>query len=181
MKLFTFTTTLVILAILNINLCAQGLGPPLEDDDVGFADLNNKFIRNMKVLTPLLDEDAAVKLMDALVGQASGLSRFYQSKNADTQRENILKKTEDSLTKKTLRSSDIEKIEKLRKALRKRDPDNQFSNASQQVLLTSEALNKTLDQIFTNDPQQKDIIRITKKHIQLYRSAIFKLRQGLNL
>jgi len=176
MKIFLKFFFIVSFLSITHHLAAQVLAPNRDNEDVTFSDLNEKFIRNMKVLVTLINDPETQKSMDAVIGQAGALGRFYNSKNTDSKREKMLKRSEDMTSKESLSKNDFIKMQKMRNDLREMDPDNTFGKGSEQIMKTIEALQKNLNQSYTPNNQDKDVIRITRQHLSFYTSALSKLR-----
>jgi regulator of sirC expression with transglutaminase-like and TPR domain len=74
-----------------------------------------------------------------------------------------------------LSDSDQRKLQKAEDDLRRLDPDGQFNKAKTQVQKTVNELQRNLGQIYTQDSDQKDLIRIIRQHLTFYNSALSKL------
>jgi hypothetical protein len=154
---------------------AQEEASAKENDDTGFAEVSEKFVRNMKLLSTLMLEPESQKMMQAVIGQSDDLVRIYRSGNADSKRESKLRRKEIMTERDGLSDSDQRKLQKAEDDLRRLDPDGQFNKAKTQVQKTVSELQRNLGQIYTQDSDQKDLIRIIRQHLTFYNSALSKL------
>jgi hypothetical protein len=156
-------------------LPAQVLTPSVEEAEVGFSEVSDKFVRNMKLLSTLIQEKESVKLMNAVTGQAVSLGILYRSGNSDTRREEVLKRKDMMLERDKLKDADQKRLLKMAEELRKMDPDGEFIKGKNQVMQTAMELQKNLGLIYTTDIAQKDLIRIVQQHVNFYTACLSKL------
>jgi hypothetical protein len=146
-----------------------------ETAEVGFSEVSDKFIRNMKLLATLMQEPESQKTMNAVIGQATDLAGLYRSKNAGARREDMLKRKDMMSERESLKDSDQKRLQKIQDELRKLDPEDDFGKGKSQVMQTVGELQKQLGLIYTNDSDQKDLIRIIRQHLSFYSSSLGKL------
>lgn len=156
-------------------LFAQGLNTTTQNEEVGFSEVSEKFIRNMKLLSTLMLEPESQKMMQAVIGQATDLGALYRSKNAGSRREDALKRKDMMTERDSLKESDQKRLQKIQDDLRKLDPEGEFGQGKSQVMRTVGELQKHLGLIYTNDSDQKDLIRIIRQHLNFYTSSLGKL------
>jgi len=175
MKKFYLGALFLALPLSVLTLPAQGLDANVKAVEIGFSEVSEKFIRNMRLLSTLMLEPESQKMMQAVIGQAGDLGNLHRSKNAGSRREDALKRRDSMTERESLKESDQKRLQKIQDDLRKLDPEDAFGKGKSQVMQTVGELQKQLGMIYTSDSDQKDLIRIIRQHLSFYTSSLGKL------
>jgi hypothetical protein len=122
----------------------------------------------MDLLFQKTPEPEAQEALEVVIGQAKGLQRFFAQGGGTRQRERLMKEKEALEKSRNISPRDLQKIKDLEQEIRKTDPDNMFGGARQQLVAAIRKLQSILDGVYTEDPERKDTLRITKQHLSIY-------------
>jgi ArsR family metal-binding transcriptional regulator len=148
--------------------------PP--DKQADFGDITEKFIRNMKLLEQMTPEKEVVEKMGIVLDQAQAILKTYRAGSTSQKREALLREKKDLESSPTSKRI-TDKIKEIDNELQALDREGYFNQARNQVKIAIANLYTVLDQVYTEDADRKDVMRITREHLQIYQSALDKAVQ----
>lgn len=138
------------------------------------SDITDQFVRNMKFLEALTPEANVREQMANVRGKAEDLGKFFRAKGTASKRRQLFEEREEIRSKPRISKRDKEKIQELQAEIRELDPENIFGHARRVFHESVGDLRKELDFVQTTDPVRQDIIRLTRKHLDVYNQALQK-------
>ncbi|MEM9443749.1 MAG: hypothetical protein AAGA18_00220 [Verrucomicrobiota bacterium] len=176
---FRFCTILTLFAIFALaSSRAQSLIDPIlepEKDSATFADISEKFIRNMNLIATMVPDQPTAEMITIVTKQAEDALGFYRTKGAGAYRERLRRYNESLKTKDGIQKRDKEYVEKLNDMIKKRDSDGLFKDARGRIKQSINLLQTTMRESPIEEDEWKDFQRIISKHLRLYSQAMGKV------
>ncbi len=145
---------------------------PGHSQTTDLSTVTEKYVRNMKLLETMTPEADIRAQMAVVAAQADDLGRFFRSKGTAAKRRSLFEEEEAMKSKERLSKNDMEKLNKIREEIKALDPDNYFQRARPLYQSSVGELNKLLDLVQTTDPVRKDVLRLTRQHIETYNRVL---------
>ena len=170
---------LLVMALAIVGLCTGVQGEVTSPGDTkarpGLYDITNKFVRNMKLIRQMTPEKEVADQMDIVIEQADGIVRLYSENGAGRKREVLLREVKALEASKNVSKRDLEKIDKMKAEIRDLDPDGNFGKSGQFLTAAIGELRNLLDQVYTQDDDRNQLLRITRMHLEVYQYAYREL------
>lgn len=141
----------------------------------GLYDITNKFVRNMKLIRGMTPEKEVVAQMDIVIEQADGIVKLYSENGAGRKREVLLREMKELEAAKNVSKRDLEKIDKMKAEIQQLDADGLFMKSGQYLTAAINELRNLLDQVYTQDDDRNQLLRITRMHLEVYQYAYREL------
>lgn len=152
-------------------------GTPDPKSETDFAVITGKFIRNMKLLRDMTPEKEVVEKMDIVIDQSQSMLKHYRTGGSSQKRESLMREKKDLESASNVSKRNIDKINEIEAQIRALDPENYFGQARAQVKIAISNLYTVLDQVYTDDAERKDVIRVTRDHLQIFQFAMDKVAE----
>lgn len=177
------TSALLALLVLAGLLCAGparaqlSSGTPDPKSETDFGVITEKFIRNMKLLREMTPEKEVLEKMDIVIDQSQSVLKHYRVGGSSQKREALMKEKKELESASNISKRNLDKIRDIEGEIRALDPENYFGKARDQLKIAIANLYTVLDQVYTEDAERKDVLRVTRDHLQIFQFAMDKVAQ----